>query len=287
MKSLTAPGIVALGLLLVPGSGRAQSYEQLVSARQYRNEENMSLSVSFAVGTFTLGPDATGSLYRANLVYDSEVFRPIQEYNSRSHTLALGVRSRDRDAGLNIPDLEETRQRLDVSMSPLVPTDLSLRLGAGAADIELGGLSLASLRLESGATISTVNFSSRNRILCEEMELTVGAARFSAIGLGNSRCQHIEFHAGAGEFVLDFSGDLAEQSFTDVEVRMGLATLELRLPSSVGVAIELARFLAGFDSSGLEKRGSLYYSANYETADAQLRIDINAIVGSIDLVWLP
>lgn len=64
-------------------------------------------------------------------------------------------------------------------------------------------------------------------------------------------------------------------------------TLELRLPSSAGVAIELARFLTGFDSSGLKKRGSLYYSANYETADTQLRIDINAIVGSIDLVWLP
>ncbi len=287
MKSLTVPGIVALGLLLGPGSGRAQNYEHLMSARAYRNEENMSLSVSFAVGTFTLGPDATGSLYRAGLVYDSEDFRPIQEYNPRSHTLSLGVRSRDHDLGLNIRDLEETRQRLDVSVSPLVPTDLSLRLGAGAAAIELGDLSLTSLRLQSGATISTVNFSSPNRIQCEEMELTVGAAEFSAIGLGNSRCQHIEFHGGAGEFVLDFSGDLAEQSFTDVGVRMGLATLELRLPSSVGVAIELTRFLAGFDSSGLEKRGSLYYSANYETADTQLRIDINAIVGSIDLVWLP
>ncbi len=277
---------VLFAVLAVATPLSAQTYESVSAARQYRSEENLHVSVSFAVGSFVLRPDHTGSLYRAGLTYDHELFRAVHEYSPRSRTVALGVRSRNENRGNFNLDLDDTRQKLEVTIAPQVPVNLELRLGAGESEIELGGLSLERITVESGATVSNLNFDSLNQIECEEMAITVGAAEFAVYGLSNSRCRTIKFKAGAGEFTLDFSGIPPDGYESEVEIELGLAVLTLRLPSDAGVAIEVRRFLASFDSDGLIKRGSVYYSPNYDAADYKLNFSVSTIIGSVEIEWL-
>jgi hypothetical protein len=61
----------------------------------------------------------------------------------------------------------------------------------------------------------------------------------------------------------------------------------MRFPSHLGVAVTLERFLATFDRSGFIKRGDVYYSSNYDEAAAKLKLDIHAVLGDINVVWVP
>jgi hypothetical protein len=67
---------------------------------------------------------------------------------------------------------------------------------------------------------------------------------------------------------------------------MGLGSLTLRVPRGLGVRVDREGFLAGFDGEGLIKRGSVYYSENYESARHHLNVDLEAALGSVRVVWV-
>jgi len=91
-------------------------------------------------------------------------------------------------------------------------------------------------------------------------------------------------HLGHMLLELDFTGEWTENA--SVTIKMGLGSLELRLPRGLGVRLEKSTFLAALDSQGMVKRGDAYYSLDYEEADVRLTIDIDAAFGSIDVVWV-
>ena len=59
--------------------------------------------------------------------------------------------------------------------------DLDLQFGGTEAKLELGGLALQSVRLECGATDATLDFSQPNRAHMRELDVSVGAAGFTAL----------------------------------------------------------------------------------------------------------
>jgi predicted membrane protein len=97
----------------------------------------------------------------------------------------------------------------------------------------------------------------------------------------------MEFQGGAGRFTLDFTGEWEHEGETQASIAIGVGALTMHLPSHLGVAVTLDRFLATFDRSGFVKRGDMYYSSNYEEAAAKLKLDINAVLGDINVVWVP
>jgi len=45
-------------------------------------------------------------------------------------------------------------------------------------------------------------------------------------------------------------------------------------------------FLASMDSEGLVKRGSSYYSMDWEEAEHRVTVDVDAAFGSINVIWI-
>src|SRR5256885_7643079 len=113
-----------------------------------------------------------------------------------------------------------------------------------------------------------------------------GAAAFTASGLGNARCERIELKGGVGALTLDFGGAWDGDVDTHASVEMGLGQLKLRVPRELGVAIHVEKFLASVDAADFVKRGSTYYSRNYESAGKKLEIDVNAALGDIKVEWI-
>jgi predicted membrane protein len=113
--------------------------------------------------------------------------------------------------------------------------------------------------------------------------MEAGAAELEAHGLANSNCARVRFSGGVGRVALDFTGAWRQSMEADLQV--GLGSLELRLPRDVGVAVHLSRFLASFEAAGFEKRGNVYYSANYGAARHQLILRVSTSIGSVDVTW--
>jgi hypothetical protein len=152
------------------------------------------------------------------------------------------------------------------------------------ADLELGGLSLSELTMQAGASQAVIRFSQPNRSRCRGAEITAGAAEVTMLGLGNSRCDRIDFEGGMGKVTLDFDG--AWTSSSQATVKMAMGELTLRLPRRVGVRLTLDRFLASFDPAGLVRAGNGFQSAGYEKAERRLDIAVTTAVGGVRVEWV-
>src|SRR5690606_15478330 len=155
-----------------------------------------------------------------------------------------------------------------------VPRGVDRGFGAADATIDLGGMRVRRAELKTGASRTSLDVTAPNAIACELLEIEVGAAKFEARRLANLNARRFTLEGGVGEAVLDFTG--AWQQDLAASIEMGLGTLRLRFPHGLGVRIAKSGLLASFDSQRLIKRGDVYYSENYESADHKLSLDLNA-----------
>ena len=278
-------GLVALAVVAAPSAAPAQSYRTLVESRRLDRKEAVHVSVNFAVGRFRLVPGGTAELYRVGLTYLDEQFEPDVSYDPQDGMLRIDLEGRH-EREVHLKDLDDTRQRLDLALSPEVPLQLDLSFGAVQAEVELGGLTLQSASLETGASETIVRFSQPNRAACDDLTLQVGAAEFEVIGLGNSRCRSVDLKGGVVEITLDFSGEWAPGAEMRVSADVGLGDVHFRVPEAVGVRLNLDRFLVSLQLDGFTKRGSTWYSAGYDRAAVKLLVDLNSAFGSIEVDWI-
>ena len=80
-----------------------------------------------------------------------------------------------------------------------------------------------------------------------------------------------------GRAACDVKGALPVQIYVPAIARKA----GLRVPSDVGIRLDIQRLLASFDSGGLERRDGSYYSDNWDSARYHLRIHISATFGAV------
>ncbi len=276
-----APAAVAAALLVLGGArdASAQSWRTVTLSRQKGDERSLAVKVAYGAGTFRLAPSDQGLLYRMQLKYDEDRFQPRTDFDG--HTLSLGVEGTGKDINLR----HNEGGSLDLTLARDLPMDLTLAFGAVQADVDLGGLSLTDLDLQTGASESTVDVSSPNPVQMRSASLQVGAADFTARHLGNLNAHRLEVSAGVGDVTLDLTGAWSQDA--DVAIKMGLGSLDLRLPEGLGVRLRKKTFLTALDSQGLVKRGDDYYSPDWDSAKRRITIDVNAAFGSVNVSWVP
>ncbi|HEU0054454.1 MAG TPA: hypothetical protein VFQ39_14805, partial [Longimicrobium sp.] len=147
----------------------AQQLRSMTSARQLQGERRVEVNMEYAAGELAVRPLDGGLLYRMDLHYDQR-FTPVASYDRASGRLRLGVEGnrRGRDRGVD-------HQRADIALTREVPLALSLEFGAGEAEVELGGMSLETVDISTGASETRVSFSEPNRIAARAVHLEAGA----------------------------------------------------------------------------------------------------------------
>jgi hypothetical protein len=265
--------LAILTLALAPWSAQAQDWRTVTSFRQLADETRLDVSVKYGVGKLLVEPGARGELYRVGIRYDSELFDPLTEY--RSGRLTVGVEGTGRSIRMRNQEAGE----LKLALSPDIPLELGLSFGAVEAEMELGGLHLSRIKVETGASDSRVRFSSPNVGDCDRIDLSMGAAAFRAIGLGNANCRVLKAEGGVGDMTLDFSGEWQRDLSADVTMALGSVTLAV--PSDVGVVVRRSTFLSGFSASGFTRRGRDHYSDNWDSASRKLTVELQGAFGSV------
>lgn len=251
-----------------------QDWQTLSLNRGVAGEQQLRVEVEYGAGKLTVAPGTTEQLYQARLRYDASAFEPVTSYSDG--LLQIGIE----DAELRGRKLEAGS--LDLQLNPDVALDLDLAFGAAEAEIELGGLRVQSLEISTGASRTDLAFSQLNPIAAESVVLQVGAAQFTATGLGNANTGRLSVEGGVGDIDLDFTGALP--SDMNVTVEMGLGSLTLRLPRGVGVRIEKDGILSSIKGASLVQRDNVYYSADYDSAERRLHFDIDAAFNAITVV---
>lgn len=272
--------IAAVLLALCPVGAEGQDWRTTTIMRQATTEQSLDVEVGYGAGRLEIEPARGRMLYQASVRYDARTFRPMTSY--ADGRLRIGL---DTHRSLSLPrDGDADGGRMTLRLGRGVPLDLDLEFGAAQAEIELGGLSMRSLHLATGASETRVRFSEPNPIALERIEFDMGAADFSARGLGHANAREIRLNGGVADMELDFSG--AWRGDTNLEIDFGLGSLTLRIPREVGVRVEKETLLAGFTAPRMSRRGDAYYSDNWDSAQRHLTVRIDGAFGDITLDWI-
>ena len=273
--SRDAAGALALASVALPAHrAGAQSWRSFDVSRQLADTTPVLVRLEYEIGNLSVRPATGGLLYGAHLRYDAERAMPRYEFTPATRTLRLGVErrtgatARDGDAG-----------ELRVELTRRAPIDLELRLGAVEADLDLGGMRLDHLKVESGASEATVRFDAPNGERMRALTFAVGAASLRVTRLANANADQIRVQAGVGSVDLDFGGQWSRDVELTLEMALGSATL--RVPRDVGIQVEATRRLAGFELPGLVKRGDAWVSPNWDSARYHLRVRGRMSVGKL------
>jgi hypothetical protein len=266
-------------LLLAPVVAEGQRWRTVEVARQIRDSAEHVVKVRYGAGVLSLTPGDGSLLFDMSMRYDEEHTEAVHLYDAEGRNITLGI------SGLNVSLGRRGTSRgrageMKVALSPAVPMALTVELSAGRGEVELGGMALRSLRLESNAAETKAAFSRRNSERMERIEVDASAGSVRVSGVPNANTPTVRVNGSVAAIVLDFSGRWTES--VAVEARMSVGSLTLRVPEHVGVRVEGRRSMSRVSHGGtLESRGRDLVSPNWESASHRLTVFYDATLSSL------
>jgi hypothetical protein len=248
------------------------------------SEERLDAKIDFDIGSLEIASDQAPNIYSLNLDYDRIRFEPDIHYEAQGgaegrlsvqleSTRKLGIRNR----------VETNRLRLNLTDS--MPVILRLNSGVGESRLSLSGIKLTRLDLEAGVGGTKISAYEPNPVVCERISLENGVGSMEAVGLGNLNFRSLRFEGGVGGASLDFSGEWQEDA--EVRIAVGVGGVTIRMPRDIGVRVDAEKnFLSGLQLEDLEKRGSDYYSRNYDSARIRISVRVTTGIGGFKFSWL-
>jgi predicted membrane protein len=113
-----------------------------------------------------------------------------------------------------------------------------------------------------------------------DMKVELGAGRVQ-LTLGTLSLTNLEVEMGAGETVVDLTGDWKND--LSARIRGGVGRVKIRLPRDVGVRVEPEGRIGAVNARDLRRDGRVYVNDAYRKSDVTLRIDVKGGVGETHL----
>jgi len=206
------------------------------------------LSLSFGAGKLTLSPGAQ-NLVDGTVVYNVKDLKPQIQKDGNSIEIKQGDFK-------SLPAFDNMKNEWDLKVSN-TPLDLTVQAGAYEGDLELGGLALKSLTVKDGASHVNLSFLKPNQTEMSLLRYETGASDVKLTGLANANFSTLTFSGGAGNYTLDFNGDL--QRDATVTVDSGLGNLTLIVPEDTDAVVTVEGTAVNISSgSGWTQNGQKY-----------------------------
>lgn len=206
------------------------------------------LTISFGAGELTLSPGAEG-LVEGTAVYNVRDLKPEINKNGDSIEIKQGDWN-------HLPPLDDIKNEWNLKLGD-APMDLTIQAGAYEGNLELGGLSLKNLTVKDGAANVDLSFAERNQIEMSMLRYETGASNVKLTGLANANFSTLTFSGGAGNYTLDFSGELQRDAVVTIEAGFGDLSLVIPEDMKAVVTVEGAALNVNH-SSGWAQNGQKY-----------------------------
>ena len=266
-----------LALLAATSPLAAQSTRSVNVSRQLVDSQPMAVRVELAMGRLNLGLAQAGRLYELDARYAPGRGTLSHRWSGDGRMLHLGLDQ----ASLDFSD-EDDKPRtseLRIGLTGAAPMDLGVDVGAASAELELGGLRLTRLRIESGASETRARFSTPNPHPMSMLEVSAGAAEIELRGVANANASEMSVTTGVGAATLVFDGEWRRDLLLRLDVKVGSVTL--RVPRDVGVRVERRGLLAHLKQEGMVRRGDAWETAGWEKATRKLTVLAETWIGQV------
>lgn len=217
---------------------------------EYPDSKEINLNLKFGAGELTLNP-GTEMLVDGTATYNYDEFKPQIKTNGGDVEVRVGDGKLDFVSGFN-----DLKNKWDIKLGSQ-PMNLSIEAGAYQGRMELGGLALTRLSLSGGASDVKIEFSEPNQAEMTTFTCNIGASNVKLLGLANANFTLLDFSAGAGDYTLDFSGEL--QRDASVKIKTGLSSVIIVVPEGVNAVVTVEGGLSNVNTgSGWSRSGNDY-----------------------------
>jgi hypothetical protein len=231
-------------------TGPTQTDEINVPAPQ---ADTVDLTLNFGAGELNVSPGAETALVTGTAAYNVTAFKPKIKVDKGQVRLETGNLDIHGIPSFNSNDIKNT---WDLKLGDQ-PMNLKINAGAYQGDIELGGLALKSLEVNDGAADISLKFSEPNKTEMETLRYITGASSVKLSGLANANFTSMIFRSGAGDYTLDFSGELQRDAVVTVE--SGFSQLVIIVPEGTSAKLIFKGGLTNVNmSGGWKKSGEAY-----------------------------
>jgi hypothetical protein len=236
------------------------------------NTANVNLNMG--AGTFNLTGGAEG-LLNGTVRYNVAAWKPTLSVSGSTVTLKQGT-----TGGFTGLPTGNIVNEWDLKLSDTAIIDLNVEAGAYKGELDLGGVHLSNLSISDGASQSTVTFSTPNPEPMEQFTYKTGASQIKLNDLANANFSDMSFAGGAGNYMLDFSGDL--QRDANVTIRAGVSSVTITIPSGMNAEITNSGGLSNIDTQGTWTVNNNTYSSG--GSGPLLSITVEMGVGNLKLI---
>ncbi|MFL5802504.1 MAG: toast rack family protein [Roseiflexaceae bacterium] len=214
------------------------------------------------------------ALVDGSVKYNIDELRPTVSTSGSNVTIA-----QPHDGLIAFP--REAYSEWDLRLSNTTPMALAIEAGAYKGAYDLGGLRLRDLRISEGASETTYNFSRPNTEAMGSLAFDSGASNVTLINLANANAAEMSFDGGAGDYTLDFGGELARTA--TVDVKGGASTYNIRIPAGTPARINLKGGMTTVNVDGFVRQGQQYLNAAWDESKPHLDITVDMGLGTLNL----
>lgn len=230
--------------------------------------------LNFAAGQLNLEPGSGDALISGTATYNVEELKPA--VTVRQNEVIVAQEGEGFDfipiLGNNVENSWDLRLGVD-------PMELTIAAGGYQGIFELGGLSLHSLRISEGGADTHLSFSDPNPVEMDLLRYETGASSVTATGLSNANFERMELVSGAGNFTLDFSGDLLRDA--SVSIKSGLSNVTVIVPEGTAARLRVTGGLSNVDAEGGWRNDGNEYVLEGEGPELTFTVEMGA--GNLEL----
>lgn len=279
-----AIGVVAVLLLVVPalllagcGEEAAIVTQELVIDEPLGSAAVTDVKIDMGAGKLALAPGVAG-LVLGTVRYNRESWKPAITRSDKNLTIKQrGPRDLHVLGGEMINEWNLALGR--------APMRLEVNAGTHEGTYELGGLTLQKLVIKDGVSKTRVSFSAANPGQMASLEHSTGASSVALTGLANANFKNMEFKGAAGDYLLDFSGEL--RTSATVKVEAGAGSVKIVVPAKTAARVTVSGTLNSVSTEGLWTVEGQTYSTTPAGSKGQgrsLTITVKADVSSVTLI---
>ncbi len=157
--------------------------------------------------------------------------------------------------------------------------ELDIAAGGYQGEFNLGGIPLRKLHIAEGAAKTDVSFSEPNPVEMDTLRYDTGASQATLTGLANANFREMDFRSGAGDYRLDFSGEL--QRDADVSIKSGLSSIVIIVPEGTPATVRFEGGLVNVDRSGSWRISGGLYTLPGDGPELTITVEMGA--GNLEL----
>jgi hypothetical protein len=209
------------------------------------------LNITFGAGDLNLSSGAE-NLVDGTVIYNVKDLKP--EVTSTDGNIEIKQGNFE-----GLPPFDGMKNEWELKLGN-TPMDLTVTAGAYTGNYDLGGLALKSLTVKDGAAHVELTFSQPNTTEMSVFRYETGASNVKLTGLANANFNSMTFNSGAGDYTLDFSGELKRDA--TVNLSSGLSNLIVVVPAGVNANVTVEGGLANVSAgAGWSQSGNIYSQA--------------------------